>query len=72
VSAGEESAAMLHWLTRRETIVALAMAGGVFSIASWALAGRSPGGASLARWCNGAAYAFMGASMLLFILAGLA
>ena len=70
--SGAEGAAVLHWLVRRETIVALAMAGGAFSIASWALAGRAPAGASLARWCDGAAYGLMGASMLLFILAGFA
>lgn len=64
--------AALHWLVRRETIVALAMAGGAFSIAAWALAGRADAGAALARWCNGAAYGLMGASMLLFIVAGFA
>lgn len=62
---------MLASLMRHETIVAFAVIGGAFSLLSWALVSRGQRGAVLARWCNGVGYAFMGASMLLFIVAGL-
>ncbi len=62
---------MLDWLTRHDTIVGLALAGGALSVLSWLLPGRRGAAAPLARWCNGAAYAFMAASILLFIIAGL-
>lgn len=60
---------LLPWLTRRETIVALAIAGGAFSLVSSLAGARRVG--RMAAWCNAAAYGLMGTSMLLFILAGL-
>lgn len=62
---------MLTWLTRHDTIVALALVGGAFSLIAWVLAGHGMRERPIARWCTGAAYAFMGASMVLFIVAGL-
>ena len=58
------------WLLSRDLIVALAITGGVLSIASSVLAARRAVPAAVATWCNRSAYAFMGASMLLFIAAG--
>lgn len=61
---------MLAPLLKHETIIALAVVGGVFSILSSVLAARG-GGSGVARWCNFVAYGFMGASIALFIFAGL-
>ena len=63
---------MMGFFTSHQAIVALAIAGGVFSIAATLLAARGDGARRTARWVNGAAYGFMGASMVLFIVAGLA
>ncbi len=62
--------ALLHLLTRHETIVALAVTGAILSILASVLSRRPAAGAAAARWCNRAGYAFMGASMLLFVVAG--
>ena len=57
-------------LLDRRLVVALAIAGGVFAVlASW-LQMRGSIGEKRARVLNYAAYGFMGASMLLFVLAG--
>ena len=61
---------LFDWLIRRETIVALAIAGGLLSLAGWALTARRSG-LALSVWCNRAAYAFMAVSMVLFIAAGI-
>jgi hypothetical protein len=61
---------MLALLTRHETIVALALVGGALSGLSWLLSSRGGSAAAAVRWCNGVAYAFMAASMALFIVAG--
>lgn len=63
-------ASVLHWLIRRETVIALAVVGGILALASSILTSRRAPVAA-ATWCNRAAYAFMAASILLFILAGL-
>lgn len=62
---------MPDWLFERSTVIALALIGGAFSLlGSW---GSSKGWISTQQlhWMNRAAYAFMGASMVLFVLAGL-
>lgn len=64
-----DTSGFLPWLTRRETIVALAIVGGAFSLAASVAGARRIG--RVAAWCNAAAYGLMGTSMLLFILAGL-
>lgn len=53
----------------RATVVALAVIGGVFSIA--AVLARRRGGEQWARRLDWAGYAFMGVSMFFFIAAGL-
>jgi len=63
-------ASLLQWILRRETVIALAVAGGVLSVAAWLLSSRRSAVPAAATWCNRAAYAFMGASMLVFIVTG--
>lgn len=58
-------------LLDRRVVIALALAGGVLSAAAPLLQMRGKLGARGARNMNYAGYAFMGASMLLFVLAGL-
>jgi hypothetical protein len=58
-------------LLNREVVIGLAVAGAVFSTAASLLQARGKLGESGARNLNYAGYAFMGASMLLFALAGL-
>ena len=58
-------------ITSHQVVITLAIAGGVLSLAAAFLAARGEGARRTARWVNGAAYGFMGASMLLFIVAGL-
>ena len=57
-------------MTSHQAVIALAIAGGILSIAAALLGARGEDNRRLARWCNGAAYGFMGASMLVFIVAG--
>ena len=62
---------MPDWLFDRTTVVTLAIAGGVFSVlASWS---QSRGWVTKQQFkvLNQAAYAFMAASIILFIFAGL-
>lgn len=62
---------MPDWLFDRSTVIALAIAGGVFSIlASWSQA-RGWVTEQQSKLLNQAAYAFMAASIILFICAGL-
>lgn len=61
---------LLQWLLRRETVIALAVAGGVLSFVAWLLSSRGAVAPAAATWCNRAAYGFMAASMLIFIVAG--
>ncbi len=61
---------MLSLITRHETIVALAALGGILSALAWMLDRRGASPSSLILWCNRAAYALMGTSMLLFVVAG--
>lgn len=58
-------------ITSHQGVVALAVFGGVLSLAAAVVGARGEGARRTARWINGAAYAFMGASMVLFIVAGL-
>jgi hypothetical protein len=57
-------------VTAHQAVIALAVAGGVLSLAAPVIASRGEGARRVARWLNGAAYGFMGASMVLFITAG--
>jgi len=61
---------LLQLIVRRETVIALAVVGGVLSLFAWLLTARRAAAPAAATWCNRAAYAFMAASMLVFILAG--
>ena len=61
----------MGFITSHQAVVALAVSGGILSLAAAFLAARGEGARRTARWVNGAAYGFMGASMLLFIVAGL-
>ena len=61
----------MGFITSHQAIVALAIMGGVLSLAAAFLGARGGDAGRMARWVNGAAYGFMGASMVLFILAGL-
>ena len=58
-------------LLDRRVVIALAVAGGVLSALATVLQMRGAIGERAARNLNYAGYAFMGASMLLFTLAGL-
>lgn len=58
-------------LLDRRVVVALAVAGGALSMLGSILRMRGTVGERGARRLNHAGYAFMGASMLLFVLAGL-
>ena len=57
-------------LLDRRVVIALAVAGGVFSLLASILAVRGKASRA-ARNLNYAGYAFMGISMVLFVLAGL-
>ena len=62
---------MLSFLLERSTVIGLAVVGGILSlIASWCSARKMLSAQSL-YWINKLAYVFMGASMLLFVIAGL-
>ena len=58
-------------LLDRRLVIALAVAGGALAVLASVLQVRGILGAKGARNLNYAAYAFMGASILLFIVAGL-
>lgn len=58
----------MHWLLNREVMIALAVGGGLLSMAASALAGRI--GARAAGGLSRLAYVCMGASMLLFVVLG--
>jgi hypothetical protein len=58
-------------LLDRRVVIALAVAGGIFSALASILQTRGVVGERGARHLNYAGYAFMGASMLLFVFAGL-
>lgn len=58
-------------LLDRRIVIALAIAGGVFAVLASVLQTRGVVGERGARNLNYAGYAFMGASMLLFVVAGL-
>ena len=60
----------MDWLLTREAVIALAVLGGVFSVAASVLQVRGTIGAPRARQLNVAGYACMGVSMLLFIIVG--
>lgn len=62
---------MPEWLFARSTVITLALIGAAFSLlGSWS---NSKGWVSKQQlhWMNRAAYIFMGASMVLFVFAGL-
>jgi hypothetical protein len=59
----------MDWLLARPTIVGLAVAGGLLSMVAMVLRRRN-GTAVLARRVDIAAYGFMAASMLLFVIVG--
>jgi len=60
----------MDFLVQRGVVIALAVAGAVLSTAASALRARGRLGERGARGLNYAGYAFMGISMVLFILAG--
>ena len=61
----------MDWLLSRPTVVALAVLGAVLSSAASFLQQRGYVGSKTGRVLNWAGYGCMGASMLLFTLAGL-
>lgn len=62
---------MPDWLFNRTTVIVLALAGGAFSVlASWCQS-KSWVSEQQLHMLNRAAYLFMGASMILFVCAGL-
>jgi len=60
----------MELLLDRPVVIGLAVAGAVFSTAASLLQARGRIGASRARQLNGAGYALMAVSMLLFISVG--
>ena len=59
------------WLFERSTVIALAIAGGVLSILASVSLSRGWATKQQHKLLNRAAYAFMAASMVLFVCAGL-
>jgi len=59
----------MEWLIARPTVIAIAIAGGIFSLSAMLLQNR-PGRAQLARRLNITSYFLMGTSVLFFIAAG--
>lgn len=68
---GGEKATMPDWLFERSTVIALAIAGGVFSVLASLCQSRGWVTEHQLKMLNRAAYAFMGASIILFVLVGL-
>ena len=62
---------MPDWLFERSTVIGLAVLGGVFSILASLCQSRGWLTEQQCKTLNKVAYAFMGASMVLFIFAGL-
>jgi hypothetical protein len=60
----------MDWLITREAVITLAVLGAIASTASSVLQVRGKISAPRARQLNIVGYAFMGVSMLLFIIAG--
>jgi hypothetical protein len=58
-------------LLERPVVIGLAIAGAVFSTAASLLQARGHIGAARAHQLNVVGYAFMGASMVLFVIVGL-
>jgi hypothetical protein len=61
---------MIELLLSRATVITLAVLGGILAALAYRLQARGGAFASRARQLNLAAYLLMGASMLLFIVAG--
>jgi hypothetical protein len=61
----------MGWLLYRETVIALAVLGGVISALAMVLQRRPDFPPSRIALLNRVAYVFMGASMVLFIVSGL-
>ena len=61
----------MDWLFGRATIITLACIGGIASTIAWVLQRQGGRAARYAKAVNIVAYAFMGASVVLFIAAGL-
>ena len=61
---------MPDWLLNRSTIIALAVIGGVISLAASLCRSRGILSEQQIVWLYKGAYAFMGASMILFIVVG--
>lgn len=59
----------MEWLLARPTVIGLAVAGGVLSLLAMSLR-KQQGKEKLAGQVDVAAYAFMGTSILLFIIVG--
>jgi hypothetical protein len=60
----------MDWLWSRDTMIALAIVGGVLSIAAMVMQGTGRAGPELVKRVNRAAYGFMLASVAIFIVAG--
>lgn len=58
----------MHWLLNRDAVIALALAGAMFSVAAGALGERL--GKTRTSALSWLAYACMGTSMLLFVVLG--
>jgi hypothetical protein len=61
---------MADWLLSRATVITLAAVGGLFATAAFVLGARGPGQEGRVAQLNRIAYAFMAASMALFVIAG--
>lgn len=62
---------MPDWLFDRSTVIAFAVVGGAFSILATFSQSKGWGSKQQLHLLNRAAYIFMGASMVLFVFAGL-
>ncbi len=61
---------MPDWLLNRSTVIALAIIGGLISLVASLCRSRGILSEQQITWLNKSAYAFMGVSMILFIVAG--
>lgn len=61
----------MEWLLHRSVVVGIAVVGGILSLFALLLQRQRHGSDKLVQKLNLLSYVFMGASMLLFIIAGL-
>jgi hypothetical protein len=62
---------MMDFLFSRETVITLAIIGGIFSLIASRCQSKGKASEQAVKWMNKVSYVFMGVSIFLFIGAGL-